>query len=63
MSYCSNGPDPPPTPALLNRMRTGPNARALPRAKKLAKGAYRLTLTATDSLGNQASYTTRFRIK
>ena len=42
---------------------TGPNARALPRAKKLAKGAYRLTLTATDSLGNQASYTTRFRIK
>jgi hypothetical protein len=41
----------------------GPDRRALPHAKKLAKGAYRLTLTATNSLGNQAVYTTRFRIK
>jgi hypothetical protein len=41
----------------------GPNRRALPRARKLAKGIYRLTLVDSDELGNRATYTARFRIK
>jgi hypothetical protein len=34
-----------------------------PYARKLASGAYRLSLTAADALGNQGSYTTGFRVK
>lgn len=41
----------------------GPNRRALPRARKLAKGTYRLTLVDSDGLGNRAAYTARFQIK
>ncbi|HEX2392749.1 MAG TPA: hypothetical protein VHI77_07500 [Solirubrobacterales bacterium] len=42
----------------------GANVRPLPSyARRLAKGAYRLSLTVADALGNQGSYTTGFRVE
>jgi hypothetical protein len=41
----------------------GANHRALPHARRLRPGAYRLKLTATDAAGNAATKTTAFRIR
>jgi hypothetical protein len=42
--------------------KAGSDRRALPGAKTLAKGAYRLKLTVIDASGNKATYSARFQI-
>jgi len=40
---------------------TGANRRGIPRARRLARGAYRLSMTATDAVGNTATAKKAFR--
>lgn len=42
---------------------TGANQLALPGARKLKPGTYRLTMTATDLIGNTTTQTTNFTVK